>query len=212
MRVQKRYSRWWQVVNGEVGVIAVRERGRGGGMEAEMVLLDRVVGGDRAAFEQLYRLYRPRLTRFLLNLIRRPTLVEEVLNDTMMVVWHRADSFNGASKLSTWIFAIAYRKAMKGLKRQDEAVEDKDADNRISDEAGPEEESSRHRLNVLLMRAMDDLSPAHRAVVDLTYFHELGYREIAAILECPVDTVKTRMFHARRHLRRRLAGQLADWI
>lgn len=193
-------------------MIAVRERGRGGGMEAEMVLLDRVVGGDRAAFEQLYRLYRPRLTRFLLNLIRRPTLVEEVLNDTMMVVWHRADSFNGASKLSTWIFAIAYRKAMKGLKRQDEAVEDKDADNRISDEAGPEEESSRHRLNVLLMRAMDDLSPAHRAVVDLTYFHELGYREIAAILECPVDTVKTRMFHARRHLRRRLAGQLADWI
>ena len=160
----------------------------------------------------MYRLYRPRLTRFLLNLIRRPTLVEEVLNDTMMVVWHRADSFNGASKLSTWIFAIAYRKAMKGLKRQDEAVEDKDADNRISDEAGPEEESSRHRLNVLLMRAMDDLSPAHRAVVDLTYFHELGYREIAAILECPVDTVKTRMFHARRHLRRRLAGQLADWI
>ena len=193
-------------------MIAVRERGPGGGMEAEMVLLDRVVGGDRAAFEQLYRLYHPRLTRFLLNLIRRPTLVEEVLNDTMMVVWHRADSFNGASKLSTWIFAIAYRKAMKGLKRQDEAVEDKDADNRISDEAGPEEESSRHRLNVLLMRAMDELSPAHRAVVDLTYFHELGYREIAAILECPVDTVKTRMFHARRHLRRRLAGQLADWI
>ena len=62
------------------------------------------------------------------------------------------------------------------------------------------------------MRAMDELSPAHRAVVDLTYFHDLGYREIATILECPVDTVKTRMFHARRHLRRRLAGELADWV
>lgn len=130
----------------------------------------------------------------------------------MMVVWDRADSFNGASKLSTWIFAIAYRKAMKGLKRQDEAIEDKDSENRVSEDAGPEEESSRHRINALLMRAMDELSPAHRAVVDLTYFHELGYREIAKILECPVDTVKTRMFHARRHLRRRLAGQLADWI
>ena len=212
VRVQKRYSRWWQVVNGEVGVIAVRERGRGGGMEAEMVLLDRVVGGDRAAFEQLYRLYRPRLTRFLLNLIRRPTLVEEVLNDTMMVVWHRADSFNGASKLSTWVFAIAYRKAMKGLKRQDEAVEDKEAENRVSDAASPEDVSARQRINALLMRAMDELSPAHRAVVDLTYFHDLGYREIAMILECPVDTVKTRMFHARRRLRQALSGSLADWL
>ena len=80
------------------------------------------------------------------------------------------------------------------------------------DAASPEEVSSRHRINALLMRAMDELSAAHRAVVDLTYFHELGYREIATILECPVDTVKTRMFHARRHLRRRLAGELTDWI
>jgi RNA polymerase sigma-70 factor (ECF subfamily) len=202
------------MMESEVRLIAVRERGRGRsvGSEAEMVLFARVVGGDRAAFEELYRLYHPRLTRFLLNLIRRPTLVEEVLDDTMMVVWGRADSFNGASKLSTWIFAIAYRKAMKGLKRQDEAVEDKEAENRISDAASPEEESSRQRINALLMRAMDELSPAHRAVVDLTYFHDLGYREIATILECPVDTVKTRMFHARRHLRRRLSGALTDWI
>ena len=211
-RVQTRYSGWRRVVDGEVSVIAVRERGRGGGTEAEMALFARVVSGDRGAFEQLYRLYHPRLTRFLLNLVRRPALVEEVLNDTMMVVWNRADSFNGASKLSTWIFAIAYRKAMKGLKRQDEAVEDKEAENRVSEAASPEEDSSRHRINALLMRAMDELSAAHRAVVDLTYFHELGYREIATILECPVDTVKTRMFHARRHLRRRLAGELSDWI
>jgi RNA polymerase sigma-70 factor (ECF subfamily) len=192
--------------------VIVKERVRGTAADAEMALLARIIDGDRTAFEDLYRLYHPRLTRFLLNLIRRPTLIEEVLNDTMMVVWDRADSFNGASKLSTWIFAIAYRKAMKGLKRQDEAVEDKEADNRVSADASPEEQSARHRINGLLMSAMDDLSPAHRAVVDLTYFHELGYREIAAILECPVDTVKTRMFHARRHLRRRLAGELSDWI
>ncbi len=197
----------------EQGLSAVKASGSGRGTSAEEArLLELVLRGDRAAFEELYRLYHPRLTRFLLNLVRRPTLVEEVLNDTMMVVWDRADSFNGASKLSTWIFAIAYRKAMKGLRRQDEAVEDKEADNRISPEASPEEESGRHRIHALLLRAMDELSPAHRAVVDLTYFHELGYREIATILECPVDTVKTRMFHARRHLRRRLSGELADWI
>jgi RNA polymerase sigma factor (sigma-70 family) len=183
-----------------------------GTSEVELRLLDRIIAGDRAAFQDLYRIYHPRLTRFLMNLVRRPTLVEEVLNDTMMVVWDRANSFNGASKLSTWIFAIAYRKAMKGLRRQDEPVEDHEADQRVSADAGPEDAAGRNRTTALLMRAMDELSPTHRAVVDLTYFHELGYREIAEILECPVDTVKTRMFHARRHLKRHLDGALADWL
>ncbi len=134
------------------------------------------------------------------------------MNDTLMVVWNKPDSFHGASKLSTWIYAIAYRKAMKGLRQQDEAVEDKDAERRISAEPGPEDSSGRARVHQLLMRAMGELTAAHRAVVDLTYFHELGYREIAEILECPVDTVKTRMFHARRHLRKHLGGALVDWI
>lgn len=178
----------------------------------ELDLLARVRSGDRAAFEELYRLYHPRLTRFLWTLIRRPTLVEEVLDDTMMVIWTRPDSFHGASKLSTWLFAIAYRKAMRGLSKQDEAIEDRDAERRVSDDAGPDDSSSRARVREMLSAAIAELSPAHRAVVDLTYFHELGYREIAVILECPVDTVKTRMFHARRHLRQKLGGVLTDWI
>jgi RNA polymerase sigma-70 factor (ECF subfamily) len=63
-----------------------------------------------------------------------------------------------------------------------------------------------------LTEALTGLSHDHRMVVDLAYFHEMGYREIAEIMGCPVDTVKTRMFHARRHLKRQLAGELADWI
>lgn len=178
----------------------------------EAILLARIGEGDRQAFEELYRIYHPRLSRFLINLVRRPQLVEEVLNDTLMVVWERSDSFNGASKLSTWIFAIAYRKAMKAVRRQDEPIEDKDAERRPSPLAGPAEAVAQSRIHALLIRAMSELSADHRAVVDLTYFHEMGYREIAGILNCPVDTVKTRMFHARRHLRRRLEGELADWI
>jgi RNA polymerase sigma-70 factor (ECF subfamily) len=168
--------------------------------------------GDHAAFESLYHLYHARLSRFLWTLMKRPTLIEEVLNDTMMVVWSRPDSFHGTSKLSTWIFAIAYRKAMKALGKQDEAVEDRGAERRVSSEPDPDESSRSARARQLLAEAVAQLSPAQRAVVDLTYFHELGYREIALILECPVDTVKTRMFHARRHLREKLGGDLADWI
>ena len=177
-----------------------------------MVLLDKVKRGDRAAFEALYRLYHPRLTRFLLRVVRRPMLVEEALNDTMMVVWQRPDSFNGDSKLSTWIFAIAYRKAMKALGRFDDPREDHEASERASEDQGPEDDSADFRRRDLLAKAMDGLSATHRAVVHLTYYHELDYNEIARILDCPVGTVKTRMFHARRQLRSLIEGSLEDWV
>jgi RNA polymerase sigma factor (sigma-70 family) len=183
-----------------------------GSNAGELVLLDKVRRGDRAAFEALYRLYHPRLTRFLLRLVRRPQLVEEVLNDTLLVVWQRPDSFHGNSKLSTWIFAIAYRKAMKGLGRFDDPRDDPDGQERASEEQGPEEDSAAFRRRDLLVRAMDELTPSHRAVVELTYYQELDYNEIGQILGCPVGTVKTRMFHARRQLRRLIGGGLEDWV
>ncbi len=178
----------------------------------EARLMARVRAHDLPAFEELYRRYRPRLGRFLANIVHRPQVVEEVFNDTMMVVWNRPDSFSGASKLSTWIFAIAYRKALKARQRQDEPVEDTYANERVSPDAGPDQQVSQQRVQQVLLGAIGQLSADHRAVVDLTYFHGAGYREIAEIMDCPVDTVKTRMFHARRHLKRMLAGELADWL
>jgi RNA polymerase sigma-70 factor (ECF subfamily) len=180
--------------------------------QAEAELIARIGARDLRAFETLYRRYHPRLSRFLTNLIHRPQLVEEVLDDTLMVVWNRPDSYTGASRLSTWIFAIGYRKALKALRRRDEPVEDPQADRRPAPEPGPEQHLGQRQAQAALLAAMRELSPDHRAVVDLTYFHEMGYREIAEIMECPVDTVKTRMFYARRHLKRVLPGALADWL
>jgi len=175
-------------------------------------LLARVASGNLQAFEKLYRVYQPRLTRFLTTLLKRPQLIEEVLDDTMMVVWQTAGSFRGSSKPSTWIFAIAYRKAHKAKARWPDPVEDPQFDTRVSDEPGLDEELQHQRLRGALMKAMDQLSPDHRAVVDLTYFHGMGYREIAEIVDCPVDTVKTRMFHARRRLKQAMTGSMVDWI
>jgi RNA polymerase sigma-70 factor (ECF subfamily) len=178
----------------------------------ETRLIARIVDRDLRAFETLYRIYHPRLTRFLFNILRRPHLTEEALNDTMMVVWKRADAFNGTSKVSTWIFAIAYRTALKARSRLDEPLEDLDAGSRPSGEPGPEQALEHRQAHEVLMQAMGRLTPEHRAVVDLTYFHEAGYREIAEILECPVGTVKTRMHHARKNLKDMLAGRLGDWL
>jgi RNA polymerase sigma factor (sigma-70 family) len=178
----------------------------------EMELLEDVRRKDLRAFERLYRIYQPRLARFLFNLVQRPQLVEEVLNDTMMVVWDSAGRFRGTSKLSTWVFSIAYRKAMKARLRWPDPVEEQPFDPRVSNDPGPDEALDQQRLHDALLTAMNDLSADHRAVVDLTYFHGLGYREIAEIMHCPVDTVKTRMFHARRRLRQAMSGSLFDWL
>ncbi len=175
-------------------------------------LVARVAAGDLRAFETLYKAYHSRLSHFLARMVRRPPVVEEVVNDTMMVVWNRADTYNGMSKVSTWIFAIAYRRALKALRRADEPMEDLYADRRESHEPGPEQLTGRNQARDRLGLAMDHLSHDHRAVVHLAYFQELGYREIAEIMDCPVDTVKTRMYHARRNLRGVLAGEFSDWL
>ena len=182
------------------------------GEPAQRRLIGRIALGDRRAFETFYRTYHVRVTRFLDRMMRRRSLVEEVLNDTMLVVWNRSERFDGSCKVSTWVFAIAYRRALQALRRQDEALEDETPDKRPAVGAGPEQQAQTRQLNAQLGRALDALSVDHRMVVELAYVHDMGYREIAQIVDCPVDTVKTRMFHARRRLRALLAGNAEDWL
>ena len=177
----------------------------------DIALMARVVARDLAAFETLYRIYDARLARFLGLMIARRTIVEEVLNDTMLVVWNRAATYNHQSKVSTWIFAIAYRTALKALHRHDEPLADP-TDEPLADQPGPEQRRSDGETRAALRHALDMLSSEHRSVLVLTYFHDLPYAEIAQIMSCPIDTVKTRVFHARRRLRALLSGELGDWL
>ena len=172
------------------------------GNEAEVDLVRRIASQDQYAFEVLYRIYYRRLTRFLDRITRRPHANEEVLDDTMFAVWRKAATFNGTSQVSTWIFAIAYRMALKALKRnrawtQRLLLDDGEPDTAPSPEAALIEGESRSRIKRLLA----DLSPEQRAVIELTYYQGLSCAEVAQITDCPVNTVKTRMFHARRKLR-----------
>jgi RNA polymerase sigma factor (sigma-70 family) len=188
------------ILNGRMAGRAPQVGRTDGDSADEAALLRRVANGDRVAFETLYRGYYPRLTRFLERVIRRPHTVEEVLNDAMLVVWRKADSFNGQSKVSTWIFSIAYRKALKAVKRFDEPVESDDQGVE-STQPGPESLLMHRQRCALVLGQIGRMSAEHRAVIELTYYHGYAYKEIAQIMDCPVDTVKTRMFHARRRLR-----------
>jgi RNA polymerase sigma-70 factor (ECF subfamily) len=177
-------------------------------------LVTRVCAHELAAFETLYRRYHPRLSRFLHRMLRPEHLVEEVLNDTLYVVWNQAERFNGASKVSTWIFAIAYRKALKAISRHDEPMPDALEDDQPAADAAdhPESRMSLSQARAAIDVALRTLSVDQRAAVELTYFHGFSYPEIAQIVECPTDTVKTRMFHARKRLKSSFSGQLDDWL
>ncbi len=172
----------------------------------EVALLRRVAQGERLAFDLFYRTYYRRLHRFLEQVTRRPELVGEVLNDTMLVVWRKAGTFNHSSRVSTWIFAIAYRRALKALKRAPHpGVEVALTEDSVEVDPGLEQALIERDLARRLRTALAALSADQRAVVELTYYHGYAYREIAQIVGCPLDTVKTRMFHARRKLRDLLA-------
>jgi RNA polymerase sigma-70 factor (ECF subfamily) len=189
------------------------------GDTADARLLARVAGGDREAFERLYHAYFPRLTRFLNRNTRNLQLVEEVVNDTMLVVWKKAPSWDASCKVSTWIFAIAWRKARKALNSRrslgslsslggsmDELMDEAPDLIEAGPDSQPDRQCARLRQHHAVDAALNALPVEQRAVVQLTYFHDMGYADIADVMGCPENTVKTRMFYARR----RLATLLAD--
>jgi RNA polymerase sigma factor (sigma-70 family) len=168
----------------------------------EVSLLRRVAAKDRKAFEALYALYYRRLFAYLFKIVRRADLVEEVLNDVMLAIWRSAPGFDGRSRPSTWIFGIAYHKALKALARRPASESgEEEAPPEPVDGEEPESLLARRELAGTLGRALDALPAEQRAVVEMTYYYGLSYQEIAEIAGCPVNTVKTRMFHARRRLR-----------
>lgn len=177
-------------------------RGDSGDAE-DAALLERIKQGDREAFRALYGKYYHPLLRFICGITRSVDAAQEGINDVMLVVWTNGASFAGRSRVRTWIMGIAYRKALKLAESADrwttrfkaKLIEDW---NELS--VSPNEPSTELETEELLEHSLRRLSTKHRAVVELTYRYGYSYEEIAAIVDCPVNTVKTRMFHARAKL------------
>jgi RNA polymerase sigma-70 factor, ECF subfamily len=173
--------------------------------ERELEWIRRIASGDRSAFEQLFHAYQKRLFGYLFRLVGRRDVVEELTNDVMVGVWKGAAGFKGESKLSTWIFGIAHFRAISWLRRANPEVVDIDDAEPLRDPHDLQEETlMKESTGEEVRRALSKLTPQHREVMDLTFYQEFSYPEIAAILGCPVNTVKTRMFYARKELRQLL--------
>jgi RNA polymerase sigma-70 factor (ECF subfamily) len=173
----------------------------------DLRLIARVAAKDQQAFTILYQLYAPRLGRFLSKSLKSDTLVNEAVNDTMVVVWRKASQFDpDRASFSIWLFGIAHHAGLKALAR---SAKESCTALPIGEKRDREEPEGTHdpattvlgwELGRELMAALRPLSPKHRAVIELTFVEGFSYPQIAGIVGCPENTVKTRMFHARRQL------------
>ncbi len=169
--------------------------------EEELVLLKLVATGDRNALTRLYLLYHARLFKFVFRLTRSYATADEIVNDTMLVIWNKAASFRGDSKVSTWIFGIAYKQTMRRVTRKQlQLTPLTDLDDRGHDHDAAME------IEDWVRQGLQTLPAAQQLTVVLVYYLGLTYQETAEVTECPVNTVKTRMFHARRKLKEYLSA------
>jgi RNA polymerase sigma-70 factor (ECF subfamily) len=181
--------------------------------QEDVALLRAVARRDRAAFEALYYRYAPRLGRYAMRLLKRREAVDEVIDDVMLVVWQDAARFDPeVSRPSTWLFGITHHKVLKYARSLSRHALARNPDGDGLGEDGEREVSARdpeqaaigHQLGAALSDALSLLSADHRAVIELAFGENCSYREIAAATGSPVNTVKTRMFHARKRLARLL--------
>ncbi len=170
--------------------------------DGDDILLDAISSGDRRALEALYLAYYRRLTRFLSRFSAGPESVDEIINDTFLVVWQHAKDFRRASRVSTWIIGIAYRLALKSLRQRNAA----DRPHLPGDPEAHADPTGDAEVRDWLDSGLALLPPEQRLTLQLAYGMGHSLEEIAAITGCPVGTVKARMFHAREKLRHSLPG------
>jgi RNA polymerase sigma-70 factor (ECF subfamily) len=169
-------------------------------------LIERIASGDKLAMQVLYARHHVQTYRFLLRLVGDEAQAEDLVSEVFFDVWRNAHQFQGNSRVSTWILAIARFKALSALRRRKDDELDDDAAAAIPDLADDPEIAVQKKDRVAIMRqCLSHLSLAHREIIDLAYYQDKPINEVAEILGVPENTVKTRMFHARRRLSELLA-------
>ncbi len=168
--------------------------------EQQRGLLAEIAKGSKPAFVELYEQVYTSLIRFLYRFTRSTENIEEIANDTMLVVWQKAATFQGQSRISTWIMGIAMRRALKYLEKEKTVLGSR---NGYGDEhvTCATDEIATLGLQQTLDWALAQLSREHSVTIELAYFHGLSCEEIACVFDCPVSTAKTRLHYARKHLR-----------
>jgi RNA polymerase sigma-70 factor, ECF subfamily len=169
--------------------------------ESDSELLSAIAAGDRRALEVLYLGYQPRVARFLLRFTECRENIEEIINDTFMVVWRSADDFRWESQVSSWIFGIAHRTALKSIRRQKYRSAARSLDESPVQTVDPVLEAE---IRDWVRTGLNCLPDEQRLALELACHMGYSLMEIADITDAPIGTVKARMFLARQKLRQQL--------
>ena len=174
---------------------------------SDEMLLEGIAGGDRAAMHLLYTRHNVRVYRFILRIVRDSSVAEDLASQVFLDVWRTAGQFEGRSQVSTWLLSIARFKALTALRQRRHEDLDQEDMLEIADDADtPEASLDRRNTSAILRACIAKLSPSHREIIDLVYYHEKSVEEAGLIIGIPQSTVKTRMFYARKQLATLLKG------
>ena len=175
------------------------------GKSDDTTLLSHVGRGHRDALELLYLRHGASILRFLRQVCGSPELAEEVLQETLVAVWKGASRFRAEASALTWIFEIARRQAHTAMRRKRLEMVSDDALGDVSDsDLGPADLAIASATRDALLRALSELSIAHREVIVLALIEGLQYGAVARITGVPVGTVRSRLSHARLAMRKLL--------
>jgi RNA polymerase sigma-70 factor (ECF subfamily) len=168
---------------------------------SDEILIGRIAAGDRLAMQVLFARYQVRVFRFVLRLVRNEANAEDLISEVFLDVWRQAGKFEGRSSVSTWLLSIARFKALSSLRKRTEGELDDEAAEAIEDDADTPEVTIQKKDKAGAIReCLKALSTEHREIVDLVYYHERSVEEASEILGIPENTVKTRLFYARKRL------------
>jgi RNA polymerase sigma-70 factor (ECF subfamily) len=178
-----------------------------GQARSDEALIGAIAGGDRRAMQVLYARHNVQIYRFVLRFTNDSSLAEDIVSEVFIDVWRGAQGFKAKSQVSTWMLAIARNKALSALRCRSYERLDEDAAMAIADPAGDAETTVDQRdRSAVVRQCLSQLSTLHREVLDLVYYHEKSVDEVAEIVGAPVNTVKTRMFYARKRMHTLLAA------
>jgi RNA polymerase sigma-70 factor, ECF subfamily len=171
---------------------------------SDEMLLEDIAGGGRHAMHILYCRHNVRIYRFILRIVRDTSMAEDLVSQVFLDVWRTAAQFEGRSQVSTWLLSIARFKALTAMRQR--RHEDIDQEDVLEIAASLD----RSNTSAILRACIAKLSPAHREIINLVYYHEKSVEEVGAIIGIPQSTVKTRMFYARKQLADLLKGAGVD--
>jgi RNA polymerase sigma-70 factor, ECF subfamily len=175
---------------------------------SDETLVALIAGRDKRALQQLYARHHVRIYRFALRFLNDEAAAEDTVSEVFIDVWRQAERFEGRSQVTTWLLAIARNKALSMLRRRSNEELDDEVAEFIEDPSdNPEAAMFKSQRASVLQDCLTQLSPAHREIVDLVYYHEKSVEEVAEIISVPANTVKTRMFYARKRIGELMAAK-----